>query len=66
MPEMEEINLTHSPPPATEPLLMTPIAILTPPITYAPHAPEFSSVHEEYLAEQEGLRRMAEKVSEAE
>ena len=54
------------PPAQDEPAIVAPIAILSPPTTYAPHAPQFSSIHEEFLAEQEGLRRMSEKVQEAE
>ncbi|KAM0841689.1 hypothetical protein ACQ4PT_058847 [Festuca glaucescens] len=54
------------PPAPDEPALVAPIAILSPLTTYAPHALEFSSIQEEFLAEQEDLRRMSVKVLEAE
>ena len=49
----------------SEPIAAVPLAAMCPPSLHS-NAPHFSSIHEEYLAEQEGLRRMAEKVSEAE
>ena len=56
---------TLKPPLDSEPILAVPLAALCPPTLHV-NAPHFSSIHEEYLAEQEGLRRMAEKVQEAE
>ena len=49
----------------SEPIAVVPLTALCP-LTLHSNAPQFSSVHEEFLAEQEGLRRMAEKVQEAE
>ena len=55
-----EPNLLNS-----EPIAAVPLAALCPPSLHS-NAPHFSSIQEEYIAEQEGLRRMAEKVQEAE
>ena len=52
-------------PEISEPIAVVPLAALCPPILHS-NAPKFSSIHEEYIAEQEGLRKMAEKVQEAE
>ena len=49
----------------SEPIPAVPLAALCPPTLHS-NAPQFSSIHEEFLAEQEGLQRMAEKVQEAE
>ena len=49
----------------SKPIADVPLAALCPPTLHS-NAPQFSSIHEEYIAEQEGLRRMAEKVQEAE
>src|SRR3954470_7443244 len=48
-----------------EPIAAVPIAALCPP-SYGFRQLHFSSIHEEYLAEQDGIQRMAEKVAEAE
>src|SRR4051812_29238048 len=76
----EEMNLTppiptsnvlyvgmseDQPPVNIEPIAAVPIAALCPP-SYGFRYLQFSSIHEEYLAEQEGIQRMAEKVAEAE
>src|SRR3954465_13156347 len=76
----EELNLTpptprpnvlymgmseDEPPVNIEPIAAVPIAALCPP-SYGFCQLHFSSIHEEYLAEQEGIQRMAEKVAEAE
>src|SRR3954453_11702468 len=76
----EELNLTPTilpsnvlymgmsedqPPVNIEPIASVPIAALCPP-SYGFRQLHFSSIHEEYLAEQEGIQRMAEKVAEAE
>src|SRR3954449_9363265 len=53
------------PPVNIEPIAAVPIAALCPP-SYGFRQLQFSSTHEEYLAEQEGIQRMAEKVAEAE
>ena len=58
IPELEP-NLVNS-----EPIAAVPLAALCPPSLHS-NAPHFSSIQEEYIAEQEGLRRMAEKVHEA-
>ena len=49
----------------SEPIAVVPLAALCP-LTIHSNAPQFSSIHEEYIAEQEGLCRMAEKVQEVE
>src|SRR3954468_16812671 len=76
----EEMNLTppipssnvlyvgmseDQPPVNIEPIAAVPIAALFPP-SYGFRHLQFSSIHEEYLAEQEGIQRMDEKVAEAE
>src|SRR3954469_6606566 len=76
----EDLNLTPPIPPANvlyvamsedqppvniEPIAAVPIAALCPP-SYGFRQLHFSSIHEEYLAEQEGIHSMAEKVAEAE
>src|SRR4051812_5672793 len=76
----EEMNLTPPIPPSNvlyvgmsenqplvniEPIAAVPIAALCPP-SYGFRHLHFSSIHEEYIAEQEGIQRMAEKVAEAE
>ena len=43
----------------SEPIAAVPLAALCPPTLHS-NAPQFSSIHEEYIAEKEGLRRMAE------
>src|SRR3954470_7281834 len=48
-----------------EPIAAVPLAALCPP-SYGFRQFHFSSIHEEYLAEQEGIQRMADKVAEAE
>src|SRR3954471_9976927 len=48
-----------------EPIVAVPIAAHCPP-SYGFRQLHFSSIHEEYLAEQEGIQRMAEKVAEVE
>ena len=48
----------------SDPIPAVPLAALCPPSLHS-NAPQFASIHEEYIAEQEGLRRMAEKVEEA-
>src|SRR3954469_22924465 len=53
------------PPDNIEPIAAVPIAALCPP-SYGFRQLHFSSIHEEYLAEHEGIQRMAEKVAEAE
>ena len=70
----ENVQMTFSPlssipepepdPEITEPIVVVPLAAMCPPTLHS-NAPQFSSIHENYLAEQEGLRRMAEKVQEA-
>src|SRR3954467_12900244 len=55
----------HQPPINIEPMAAVLIAALCPP-SYGFRQLHFSSIHEEYLAEQEGIERMAEKVAEAE
>ena len=51
-------------PDISDPISAVPLAALCPPSLHS-NAPQFASIHEEYIAEQEGLRRMAEKVEEA-
>ena len=51
-------------PDISDPIPAVPLAALCPPSLHS-NAPQFASIHEEYIAEQEGLRRMAEKVEEA-
>ena len=53
------------PPTNIDPIADVPIAALCP-TSYGFRHLQFSSTHEEYLAEQEGIRRMSEKVAEAE
>src|SRR3954465_6127440 len=53
------------PPVNIERIAAVPLAALCPP-SYGFRQLHFSSIHEEYLAEQEGIQRMAEKVAEAE
>src|SRR3954469_12395311 len=53
------------PPVNIEPIAAVPIAALCPP-SYGFRQLHFSSIHEEYLAEKEGIQRMADKVAEAE
>ena len=48
----------------SDPIPAVPLAALCPPSLHS-NAPQFASIHEEYIAEQEGLRRMAEKVEQA-
>ena len=52
-------------PKSSDPIPAVPLVALCPPSLHS-HATQFSSIHEEYLAEQEGLQRMADKVQEAE
>src|SRR3954447_9110056 len=76
----EEMNLTPTIPPSNvlyvgmskdqppiniEPIAAVPIAAMFS-TSYGFRHLQFSSTHEEYLAEQEGIQRMAEKVTEAE
>src|SRR3954468_21270494 len=76
----EELNLTppipssnvfyvgmseDQPPINIEPIATVPIAAMCP-TSYGFRHLQFSSTHEEYLAEQEGIRRMSEKVAEME
>src|SRR3954452_6595720 len=76
----EEMNLTPPIPPSNvlyvgmsedqppvniEPIAAVPIAALCP-ASYGFRHLQFSSTHEEYLAEQEGIQRMSEKIAEAE
>ena len=66
--ENDPITFAPEPEPSltkSEPIAAVPLAALCPPTLHS-NAPQFSSIHEEYLAEQEGLQRMAEKVREAE
>ena len=72
---LENESMTFSPlphvsepepdPDTSNPILAIPLAALCPPSLHS-NAPHFSSIQEEYIAEQEGLRRMAEKVHEGE
>src|SRR4051812_31211206 len=48
-----------------DPIAAVPLAALCPP-SYGFRQFHLSSIHEEYLAEQEGIQRMADKVAEAE
>src|SRR3954451_9196676 len=59
------VGMSEDEPPVNiEPIMAVPIAALCPP-SYGFRQLHFSSIHEEYLAEQEGIQRMAEKVAEA-
>src|SRR3954451_13374473 len=59
------VGMSEDQPPVNiEPIAAVPIAALCPP-SYGFRQLQFSSIHEEYLAEQEGIQRMAEKVAEA-
>src|SRR3954451_150293 len=60
------VGMSEDQPPVNiEPIAAVPIAALCPP-SYGFRQLHFSSIPEEYLAEQEGIQRMAEKVAEAE
>src|SRR3954469_3297668 len=60
------VGISEDQPPVNiEPITAVPIAALCPP-SYGFRQLHFSSIHEEYLAEQEEIQRMAEKVAEAE
>ena len=52
-------------PKCSKPIPAISLAALCPPTLHT-NAPQFSSIHEEFLAEQEGLQRMVEKVQEVE
>src|SRR3954470_16465785 len=54
------VGMSEDQPPVNiEPIAAVPIALLCPPSYRFRHL-QFSSIHEEYLAEQEGIQRMAE------
>src|SRR3954468_8215960 len=60
------VGMSEDEPPVNiEPIMDVPIAALCP-LSYGFRQLHFSSIDEEYLAEQEGIQRMAEKVAEAE
>src|SRR3954451_12361375 len=60
------VGMSEDQPPVNlEPIASVPIAALCPP-SYGFRQLHFSSIHEEYFAEQEEIQRMAEKVAEAE
>jgi hypothetical protein len=56
----------NEPPIDSVPLIVTPLAAMCPPYFSGSYPRQFSSILEEFEAEQEGIRRMAEKVKEAE
>ena len=62
---LPSISQPEPDPKISEPIAVVPLTALCPPTLHS-DAPQFSSIHEEYIAEQEGLRRMAEKVQEDE
>jgi hypothetical protein len=49
------------PPVQDLPIVVEKIEILSPPTTYAPHAPQFSRIHEDYLASKRGRRECQRK-----
>src|SRR3954462_10720584 len=60
------VGMSEDQPPVNiEPIAAVPIAALCP-HSYGFRQLHFSSIHEEYLAKQDGIQRMAEKVAEAE